>query len=85
MQEIKNWSDLKELCKEYKQKGIIKDCEFGSKFIIKSQEPLTFCEHICIDSIYYAENGAIFAGFENDCIATNRTPEQMWNIIKSLI
>ena len=80
----KNWIELKELCKKYEQKGIIKDCSFGANFIIKSREPLTFYEHICINSIYFAENGDIFAGFEPDCIATNRTPPQMWNIIISL-
>lgn len=81
----KTWLELKELCKEYKQKGIIKDCSFGSNFVIKTQEPLTCYEHIYIDGIYFAENGTIFAGYENDCISSDRTPEQMWQIIKALI
>lgn len=75
------WEDLKELCRNNK----IQNCSFASNFVIKTQEPLTCYEHIYIDGIYFAENGAIFAGYENDCISSDRTPEQMWQIIKSLV
>jgi hypothetical protein len=74
------WEELKELCRNSE----IQKCSFASDFIIKTREPLTCYEHICIDGIYFSESGEIFAGYESDCISSNRTPAQMWNIIKSL-
>ncbi len=75
------WEELKELCRNSK----IQKCSFASDFIIKTREPLTCYEHICIDGIYFAENGGIYAGYESDCISSNRTPAQMWQIIKNLV
>ena len=75
------FEELKELCRNSK----IQKCSFASDFIVKTREPLTCYEHICIDGIYFVENGEIYAGYESDCIRSNRTPAQMWNIIKNLI
>lgn len=70
-----NFSELKELCKG------IKGVEYAGGN--------TKGEIIEISNIWFAENGEIW-GYTDDftgiCnISKDRTPQQMWNIIKSLI
>ena len=69
------WEDLKELCED------IKGIEFASGNAKG--------EIIQLDNIWFAENGDIWGYSENweevCVIGKNRTPQQMWQIIKSLI
>ena len=76
-----NWEELKELCRNSK----IPKCYFRQDLFIKTEEPLTYYEHICVDGVLFVENGSIYAGYENDNVSNNRTPAQMWQIIKNLI
>ena len=70
-----NWEELKELCKDIKGIGFAGGNAKG--------------EIIQLDNIWFAENGDIWGYSENweevCVIGKNRTPAQMWDIIKSLI
>ena len=75
------WEELKELCRNSK----IPKCYFKQDLFIKTKEPLTYYEHICVDGVLFVDNGCIYAGYENDNVSTGRTPAQMWQVIKNLI
>ena len=69
------WEELKELCKNTK----------GIEFTGGNAKG----KIIQLNNIWFAENGDIWSytdDFTGTCnIAKDRTPQQMWNIIKSLI
>lgn len=69
-----SFEDLKELCKDIKEVTITEE------------------GHINIDLVYFTEDGEIYTYIEGVLtsslslpVAKNRTPAQMWEIIKSLI
>lgn len=69
-----NWAELKELCKDIKE---VKITEEG---------------YINVDFVYFTKDGLIYTYVEGVLMSSlslpvskNRTPQQMWQIIKSLI
>lgn len=69
------WEELKELCKNLK----------GIEFVSKN----TKVQILQLNNIWFAESGDIWSytdDFTGTCnIAKDRTPQQMWSFIKSLI
>lgn len=68
------WEDLKELCKELPNK--IEDYEYNGINLIG------------ISGLYFWQSGKITHNIYDDSVfvfAHNRTPQQMWQIIKGLI
>lgn len=79
MQVPETWEELKFLCtQQYNQS---KDLKFG-----KREYNGTTKESMILDVfMVLCENGDVFVGEESDFLISNRTPQQMWNIIKNLI
>lgn len=65
------WEDLKELIID-RAKYIFNDKFFGNS------------EYFVIAHNYFIQDGRILDAYQN-CFAANRTPQQMWNIIKNLV
>ena len=68
------WEELKELCKDIKEVTITEE------------------GHINVDLVYFTKDGEIYAYVEGVLtssiflpVSKDRTPQQMWQIIKSLI
>lgn len=70
-----NWEELKELVRE----KVYDDNRNGVKI-----GQCVKIEYILIDGKSFMPDGEILDE-DNDVFAVNRTPQQMWNIIKSLI
>lgn len=68
------WEELKELCKG------LKGVEITSKKTIKIK-----CFSSWLEGIQLDVNGCVRELFGYQAIAVDRTPEQMWQIIKSLV
>ena len=65
------WEDLKELIID-RTKYIFNDKFFGNS------------EYFVIAHNYFIQDGRILDAYQN-CFVANRTPQQMWQIIKGLI
>ena len=65
------WEDLKELVID-RAKYIFNDKFFGDG------------EYFVVSCNYFIQDGRILDAYQN-CFAANRTPQQMWQIIKALV
>ena len=71
------WYDLRKLCQDLKNENISTLDEEAIVYEIKHEDKYIYLE--------FYNNGKIVANLGDDVIAENRTPAQMWEIIKNLI